>query len=140
MKTSKSAKSTTATAPVQAPAQVAAAPTVTPAPTATRPALPPLDFEKRREYRQLPTDRVLELLRTETPKFFGLAEVVGKWVWVQFADKQPREVTGALSQLGFHWNNKRQAWQHPCGQFTTGSTADPRTKYGTHFAADEVTA
>src|ERR1041384_508153 len=112
-KSAKSAKSTTATAPVQAPAPVASAPAVTPTPE--RPPLPVLDFEKRREYRQLPTESVLELLRTEAPKFFSLAEVVGKWVWVQFADKQPREVTGALSQLGFHWNNKRQAWQHPCG-------------------------
>ena len=133
MKTSKSAKSTTN---AQVPAPVAPAPQ----PAAERPALPALDFEKRREYRQLPTESVLELLRTEAPKFFGLAEVVGKWVWVQFADKQPREVTGALSQLGFHWNNKRQAWQHPCGQFSTGSTADPRTKYGTHFAADQIPA
>ena len=138
MKNSKSTKSTTAAAPFQAPAQVAIAPTVTPTPEC--PALPPLDFEKRREYREFPTDRVLDLLRAEEPRFFEIAEVVGKWVWIQFAEKQPREVTAALSQFGFHWNSKRQAWQHPCGQFTTGSTADPRTKYGTHFAADQVPA
>ena len=138
MKTSKSAKSTTTAAPVQAPAQVAPTPTVTPTPE--RAALPPLDFAKRREYREFPTDRVLDLLRAEEPRFFEIAEVVGKWVWIQFPEKQTRDVTAALSQFGFHWNSKRQAWQHPCGQFTTGSTADPRTKYGTHFAADQVPA
>ena len=24
-------------------------------------------------------------------------------------------VTRVLAELGFHWNNTRQAWQHPCG-------------------------
>jgi len=44
---------------------------------------------------------------------------------------------GQLSQFGFHWNNSRKCWQHPCGQFATeGSGADPRQKYGSHFAAD----
>jgi len=133
MKSSKSNKPTTA----QAPAPVTPAPVT---PTAERPALAPLDLEKRREYRQLPTESVLELLRTEAPKFFGLAEVVGKWVWIQFTDKQPREVTGALSQLGFHWNNKRQAWQHPCGAFSTGSSNEPREKYQSYFPADAKAA
>jgi hypothetical protein len=41
--------------------------------------------------------------------------VVGKWVWIQFSDKQPPTITSVLSELGFHWNNTRQAWQHPCG-------------------------
>ena len=133
MKSSKSNKSTTA----QASAPVTPTPV---APTTERPALAPLDLEKRREYRQLPTESVLELLRTEAPKFFGLAEVVGKWVWIQFTDKQPREVTGALSQLGFHWNNKRQAWQHPCGAFRTGSSNEPREKYQSYFPADAKAA
>ena len=44
---------------------------------------------------------------------------------------------GQLSQFGFHWNNARKCWQHPCGQFATeGSGADPRQKYGSRFAAD----
>ena len=125
----------------QTPKTSAAAP-VTPAPDtkAQRPPLPPLDYDKRREYRTLSTDRVLALLRNEAPKFFGLAEIVGKWVWIQFTEKQPREVTSTLSQLGFHWNNKRQAWQHPCGQFTLSTPKDPRAKYGSRHAADEVPA
>ena len=78
----------------------------------------------------------LAFLRTEAPQFYTLAEVVGRWVWIQFNEKQPREVTAALAQLGFHWNNKRQLWQHPCGVLTEGSPDDPRTKYGSLFAAD----
>ena len=104
------------------------------------PSLIPLDYEKRREYRTLPTESVLSLLRTEAPRFYELAEIVGNWIWIQFEDKQPHEVTAALSQLGFHWNNKRQAWQHPCGKFTFSTPQDPREKYGSRFAADTQTA
>ena len=53
----------------------------------------PIDFERRRANRRLSKDRLLALLRSEAPRFFELAEVVGKWVWIQFAEKQPREVT-----------------------------------------------
>ena len=104
------------------------------------PPLIPLDYEKRREYRSLPTPSVLSLLRTEAPRFFEIAEIVGNWVWIQFEDKQPREVTAALSQLGFHWNNKRQAWQHPCGKFSLSAQGNPRDKYGSRYAADTQSA
>jgi hypothetical protein len=77
------------------------------------------------------------LLRNQAPKFFERAEVIGRWVWVQFTDKQPSEVTRVLAELGFHWNNTRQAWQHPCGLFRDRSVSfDPRQKYGSYFAAD----
>jgi hypothetical protein len=34
-------------------------------------------------------------------------------------------------QFGFHWNNSRKCWQHPCGAFRAeGSGQDPRQKYG----------
>ena len=101
-----------------------------------RPALPPIDFARREANRGLPTERVLALLQQEAPKFFDLAEVVGKWVWVQFTEKQPREVTSVLAQLGFHWNNKRKVWQHPCGALTEGTESDPRAKYPTYFPSD----
>ena len=97
----------------------------------------PINFARRNANRVLNTDRVLALLRREAPKFFELAEVVGKWVWIQFADKQPPTVTAVLSELGFHWNHKRQSWQHPCGLFRDQSApVDPRQKYGSYFAAD----
>ncbi len=96
-----------------------------------------INFKKRFSNRALDTEKLLALLRSETPNFFALAEVVGKWVWIQFSDKQPPTVTRILAELGFHWNNKRQSWQHPCGMFRDQSVRfDPRRKYGSYFAAD----
>ena len=83
---------------------------------------------------------MLELLQRRLVRAYELAEIVGQWVWVQFTEKQPREITAELSQLGFHWNNKRQAWQHPCGHFTHGNPGDPRSKYGSRHAADQQAA
>ena len=95
------------------------------------------NWAKRNANRVLNTEALLALLRREAPKFFELAEVVGKWVWIQFADKQPPTVTAVLSELGFHWNHKRQSWQHPCGVFRDQSApVDPRKIYGSYFAAD----
>ena len=96
-----------------------------------------INFARRRVNRSLDTLRLLNLLRSRAPEFFGLAEVVGKWVWIQFAEKQPREVTSRLAELGFHWNNTRQAWQHPCGVFRDRRVRfDPRRKFRSYFAAD----
>ena len=70
-------------------------------------------------------------MRIEAPDLFPQAEIIGQWVWVTFPDKQPREVTAVLAQLGFHWNNKRQSWQHPCGTpRKRPSSQDPRERYG----------
>jgi len=122
-----------APAPVQTPAPAAPA---TKQATPERPPLPPINFARRRANRELTTERVLMLLQQEAPRFLELAQVVGKWVWIQFTDKQPREVTGKLAEFGFHWNNKRQVWQHPCGALTEGTESDPREKYPTYFPAD----
>ena len=98
---------------------------------------PEIDFDLRRANRTLDTERVLLLLRTEAPRFFEIAEVVGKWVWIQFSDKQPTTITSVLAELGFHWNNTRQAWQHPCGTIRRErATFDPRKRYRSYFAAD----
>ena len=69
---------------------------------------PQIDFACRVANRSLETEKLLALLRSETPNFFEIAEVVGKWVWIQFADKQPSQVTRVLAELGFHWNNARK--------------------------------
>ena len=98
---------------------------------------PSIDHEQRAANRALRPADLLAKLRAEAPEVFPAAEIVGQWVWVVFADKQPPTVTARLSQLGFHWNNKRQAWQHPCGQSNTQpNSGDPREKYGTQHAAD----
>jgi hypothetical protein len=96
-----------------------------------------IDYQKRRVNRSLETEKLLGLLRSEAPSFFDIAEVVGKWVWIQFSDKQPPTVTRVLAELGFHWNNTRQTWQHPCGTIPDErATYDPRKRYGSYFAAD----
>ena len=103
--------------------------------------LPYVNYQQREENRALATEKVLDLLRQWLPKAYDLAEVVGKWVWVTFPEQPAEQVRGQLSQFGFHWNNSRKCWQHPCGQFATeGSGADPRQKYGSRFAADQVAA
>ncbi len=102
---------------------------------------PKINMELRQANRKLQTENLLALLRSETPNFFDLAEVVGKWVWIQFSDKQPPTVTRVLAELGFHWNNTRQAWQHPCGTIPDErATYDPRKRYGSYFAADRIAA
>jgi hypothetical protein len=94
-----------------------------------------IDFARREANRALNTEKLLSLLEREKPKFFELAEVVGKWVWIQFAGKQPAEVTRVLAELGFHWNKARQLWQHPCGLFRDrASRIDPRRKYACYSA------
>jgi hypothetical protein len=99
--------------------------------------LPRIDFTRRWQNRGLSTEALLNVLRSETPGFFELAEVVGKWVWIQFTDKQPPTITRALAELGFHWNKTRQSWQHPCGTVAfERATYDPRRRYGSFFAAD----
>jgi hypothetical protein len=102
--------------------------------------LPKIDLAKRIRNRGLPTERLLEVMHKEFPRFWEMAEVVGKWVWIQFEDEQPSEVTVVLSQLGFHWNNRRQVWQHPCGEFVESADFDPRRKYGSYFPADRQAA
>jgi hypothetical protein len=57
--------------------------------------------------------------------------------WIQFSDKQPPTVTSVLAEFGFHWNNTRRVWQHPCGAIRKERAAfDPRKRYRSYFAAD----
>jgi hypothetical protein len=103
--------------------------------------LPYVNYQQREQNRALSTDKLLELLRRWLPAQYDLAEVIGKWVWLTFPEPPEEQVRGQLSQFGFHWNNTRKCWQHPCGTLnsqlsTHHSEADPREKYGSHFAAD----
>ena len=95
----------------------------------------PIDSEARKANRSLPTTKVLSLLHQQMPATYRLAEVVGKWVWVQFKEQPAAEIRQQLAQIGFHWNRERQAWQHPCGQFSLSSSADPREKYSSYHPA-----
>ena len=115
--------------PTDAAAEAAVAP-------ATKPDTRlPIDSEARKANRTLPTPKVLTLLHQQLPAAYRLAEVVGKWIWVQFKEQPTAEIRQQLAQLGFHWNRERQAWQHPCGQFSLGSAQDPHEKYSSYRPA-----
>ena len=97
----------------------------------------PIDTEARKKNRTMPTDKVLALLHTVNPDLFNLAEVVGKWIWVQFKEQPAATLRQQLAQLGFHWNRERQAWQHPCGAFRLRGSGDPHEKYASYYPGDE---
>jgi hypothetical protein len=76
---------------------------------------PFVNYKEREANRKLPQDRVLRILERWMPLQRKMASVVGSWIWIQFKSEPPAEIRRDLSQLGFHWNRKRQLWQHPCG-------------------------
>ena len=81
-----------------------------------------------------PLESIIDVL--EYVRAHGLsqyAQVVGRWVWLEFDSKPSDETRAGLSAIGFRWNHKRRCWQHPCGHHTTGSPADTwylKSKYG----------
>ena len=105
------------------------------APAAKQDTRLPIDSEVRKQNRTLPTPKVLTALHQQLPAAYRLAEVVGNWVWVTFKEQPAAEIRQQLAQLGFHWNRERQAWQHPCGQFSLSSAQDPHEKYSSYHPA-----
>jgi hypothetical protein len=92
--------------------------------------------------RRLSTDAVLNYLRTRLPRQYEVAEVVGKWVWLDVSPARKPGLASVLWALGFHWNQRRGVWQHPCGSFNPFGIhpADPRAKYRSYFPADVLPA
>ena len=70
------------------------------------------------------------------PEVFEQAQVVGKWVWLEFNVAPVKPIRDKLKQLGFHWNAGRKCWQHPCGVPAVRSGGDPRSYYQVTAAAD----
>ena len=101
-------------------------------------ARPSVNFEERERNRQLPLEKVLEVLKCSMPRQYELAEVVGKWIWITFSEPPTETVRAELSQLGFHWNNNRKCWQHPCGQTLPRGQQDPHAKYESYFPSDQA--
>ena len=97
------------------------------------PVKPYVNFAERDFNRSLPVEKVLEKLKRWMPAQFELAEVVGKWVWITFPEPPEERIRAELSQLGFHWNNTRKCWQHPCGATLPRGTQEPRSKYEVWF-------
>lgn len=86
---------------------------------------------ERRKASARDTFTVLRLLQEQMPEVWRIAEVVGQWVWIEFDSKPADEIRESLLDMGFHWNQKRMAWQHACGKFAHHSPGNPRWKYMT---------
>jgi hypothetical protein len=97
-----------------------------------------MQSSKRNANRALSTVKVLEFLRKQLPRQYELAEVVGKWVWLDVSPARKPVLAKFLWNLGFHWNQRRGVWQHPCGMFDPFGShpTDPRAKYRSYFPAD----
>jgi len=103
--------------------------------TQNAPVKPYVNFAERDFNRSLPVEKVLEKLKRWMPAQYELAEVVGKWIWITFPEAPDERIRAELSQLGFHWNNTRKCWQHPCGETLPRGTQEPRAKYEVWFPA-----
>jgi hypothetical protein len=101
--------------------------------TQNAPVKPYVNYAERDFNRTLSVEKVLEKLKRWFPAQYELAEVVGKWVWITFPEPPAERVRAELSQLGFHWNNTRKCWQHPCGETLPRGTQEPREKYEVWF-------
>jgi hypothetical protein len=72
---------------------------------------------------------LLDRLREKMPELWEHATVVGDWVWLELnIDPKPAE-RGKLRDLGFHWNQERSTWQHPCGVSRPRFNGDPKDRY-----------
>ena len=65
--------------------------------------------------REWPTQKVLEFLRAQLPEQYELAEIVGKWIWLDFPKASHRAVA-------------------PYAAYPQ----DPLVKYGSYFAASKL--
>ena len=86
------------------------------------------------------TLEVIEAVKELTPELVPSARVVGRWVWIETADKPSAETRDVLKWLGFHWNRKRIAWQHPCGLHCKHAPYDPRDKYASVSVSELIPA
>jgi hypothetical protein len=108
--------------------------------TQNAPVKPYVNFAERDFNRSLSVEKVLEKLKRWMPAQYDLAEVVGKWVWITFPEPPAERIRAELSQLGFHWNNTRKCWQHPCGATLPRGTQEPREKYPVYAPAAQAAA
>jgi len=79
---------------------------------------------------------LLEKLKSELPELLNQAQVVGRWVWLEFNVAPDPALCTKLKALGFHWNSQRKCWQHPCRQSGGGSPSDPKSVYRVVPAAE----
>src|ERR1017187_371107 len=60
------------------------------------------EFVRHCSNRRLTTEAVLNYLRTRLPRQYELAEVVGKWVWLDVSPSRKPNLAALLWALGFH--------------------------------------
>ncbi len=89
------------------------------------------------QHRSLELAQVLAMVRQHVARQWWSTEVVGSWVWVYQSPGLRQSERSALFELGFHWNPRRQVWQHPCGVPTPGAAASPLAR---HFPAQQTEA
>ena len=65
------------------------------------------EFVRHCANRRLSTEAVLNCLQTRLPRQYQLAEVVGKWVWLDISPAGKPNLAGWLWALGFHWNQRQ---------------------------------
>jgi hypothetical protein len=65
-------------------------------------------------------------------------EIVGRWVWVRFADKPEPGTRELLKGFGFRFVGRRAAWAHNCGHYCKQGVGDPRVKYGCKPILDDA--
>ena len=74
--------------------------------------MPFINFRERETNRRLPAAYIMASLARWMPYQHRLAKVAGGLISIQF-DKAPiQRVRQELSEFGFSWNEKRNAWQH----------------------------
>jgi len=79
---------------------------------------------------------LLERIKNEMPGIWGQAQVMGKFVWLEFSISPLQKVRARLKKLGFRWNSGRTCWQHPCRVHQPRSGHDPHLEYPILPAAD----
>ncbi len=104
-------------APTPEPKTVSAADT--PAPAAPRMKRPNPE----------PTAGTLEIVQWCAAEHIP-AELVGRWVWVEFPTKPDAGTLAKMKARGFRWVKTRGRWAHDCGFKSRRGKGDPRDKYG----------
>jgi hypothetical protein len=86
------------------------------------------------QHRSLELPQVLAMVRQHVARQWWSTEVVGSWVWVHQSSALRQAERSALFELGFHWNPRRQVWQHPCGVLTPPAPIGPLARYAYDLA------
>ena len=74
--------------------------------------LPYVNFRERETNQHLPASYIMASLARWMPYQHKLARVVAGLITIQFKTPPIQRVRQELSEFGFSWNQKQNAWQH----------------------------